>query len=266
MIKVLVNGAAGKMGREVCRAVLAEPDLVLRQTVDINPSFKGKDIGELIGQQSLGVIIQDNLDEALTNKPEVMVDFTHPDSVMDNIRQAVAQNVHVVVGTTGIQPTDLDEIKGLLKTSSSHVFIAPNFAIGAVLMMELAKTVARYLKACEIIELHHDQKADAPSGTAIKTAQGLDLSQTKRLSEKERETVDGVRGGVVDGAHIHSVRLPGLVAHQEVIFGGVGQTLTIRHDSISRESFMPGVIMAIKAISKRPGLTYGLENLLELKS
>lgn len=264
MIRVLVNGAAGKMGREVCRAVLAEPDLKLSQAVDINPSSKEKDVGELIGQGSLDVPIQGSLDEALAKKPEVMVDFTHPDGVMDNIRKAISHNVHAVVGTTGIKEADLDEIKGLLKTSSSNVFIAPNFAIGAVLMMELSKIAAHYMKSCEIIELHHDQKADAPSGTAIKTAHALDLPERERLSKKEKETIDSVRGGVVDGTHIHSVRLPGLVAHQEVIFGGVGQTLTIRHDSISRESFMPGVIMAVKAVSKRPGLTYGLENLLKI--
>lgn len=242
-IKVLVNGAAGRMGRQVCQTVEAHPEL------------------DLVGRTD----IDDNLATTLSEaKPDVMVDFTRPDAVIPNIREALEHNVHAVVGTTGITENNLSEIEAAAKESSANVIVAPNFAIGAVLMMQLAKVVARYMKACEIIELHHDQKADAPSGTAIKTAEGLALEKAARVSQDESETVECARGGVVKGAHIHSVRLPGLVAHQEVIFGSLGQTLTIRHDSISRESFMPGVVMAIKEVAKRPGLTYGLEKLLDI--
>lgn len=263
-ISVLVNGAGGKMGRQVSRAVLSEPELELTGAVDTNPSFQGKDVGELLGMEPSGILIEDNLNSALAKQPDVMVDFTHPQSVMDNIRKAISTGIDTVVGTTGIKAEDLVEIENLLRSRPSNVFIAPNFAIGAVLMMEFSKIAANYLKACEIIELHHGEKADSPSGTALKTAKGMGLPPKERLTSNETETIEGVRGGMVDGVHIHSVRLPGLVAHQEVIFGGVGQTLTIRHDSISRESFMPGVIMAIKAVGQRRGLTYGLEKLLEI--
>lgn len=263
-IKVLVNGAGGKMGREVCRAVLADPELELAEGVDINPCYLGKDVGELLGTEPLNIFIEDNLESALAKKPDVMVDFTHPESVMDNIRKAISANIHAVVGTTGIRVKDLVEIENLVRNQVSNIFIAPNFAIGAVLMMEFSKIAARYLRTCEIIELHHDQKVDSPSGTALKTAEGMNLQPKERLAKNETEAIEGVRGGMVRGVHIHSVRLPGLVAHQEVIFGGVGQTLTIRHDSISRQSFMPGVLMAIKAVGKRKGLTYGLESLLKI--
>jgi 4-hydroxy-tetrahydrodipicolinate reductase len=263
-IRVLVNGAGGKMGRQVCRAVLDDPELELAGGVDINPSYRGKDIGELLSMEPLSIYVEDSLESALAKKPDVMVDFTHPKSVMDNIRKAISAGINTVVGTTGIKTEDLVEIESLLRSSSSNVFIAPNFAIGAVLMIEFSKIAARHLKACEIVELHHDQKADSPSGTALKTAEGMHLPPRERLAKNETETLEGVRGGVTNGVHIHSVRLPGFVAHQEVIFGGVGQILTIRHDSISRQSFMPGVVMAIKAVSQRKDLTYGLEKILEI--
>jgi 4-hydroxy-tetrahydrodipicolinate reductase len=194
-----------------------------------------------------------------------MVDFTHPDSVRGNLKAAIRAGAHCVVGTTGFSDADLAEIASEVDGSKSNVLIAPNFAIGAVLMMQMAKMAAAHMDDCEIIELHHDKKADAPSGTAAKTAALIgNSSHAERLKPGEKETLDGARGAFVSGIHIHSVRLPGLVAHQEVIFGGQGQTLTIRHDSIDRTSFMPGVIIAVRAIADHPGMTYGLETFLNI--
>ncbi len=217
-LRVLVNGAKGKMGSETVKAIGKEADL------------------ELVGQTDLG----DDLAQAIKkNKAEVVVDFTQPDSVMKNVRTILGNGAHAVVGTTGLTDKNLEEIKKLCAENKLNCIAAPNFAIGAVLMMKFAKEAVKYMPKAEIIELHHDQKKDKPSGTAIKTA---------KLMGKD--------------VPIHSVRLPGLVAHQEVIFGGVGQTLTIRHDSISRESFMPGVVMAVCKVKKIKGLVYGLEKVL----
>lgn len=265
MIKVVVCGGAGRMGREVVRVVQADPDLDLVGAVD--PSAVGSDVGTLAGIGSLGISISPDLLTTLRKtSAEVMVDFTHPSVVMENIRTAMKSGVHAVVGTTGITQDNIQEIKTLLKGKTSNVFIAPNFAIGAVLMMEFAKQACRYFPKVEIIELHHEQKADAPSGTSLKTAEDLSQQiQEKSIADtQEKELIEGVRGGKVGRVRIHSLRLPGLVAHQEVIFGGAGQTLKIRHDSLDRSSFMPGVIMAVKEVSKRPGLTYGLEKILDL--
>lgn len=217
-IKVLVNGAKGKMGQEVVKAVQKEADL------------------ELAGQTDLG----DDLAKAVKDsKAEVVVDFTLPKAVMQNIRTILEAGAHAVVGTTGITDENLHEIKMLCEKFKANCLVAPNFAVGAVLMMRFAKEAIRHLPSAEIIEYHHESKVDKPSGTALKTA---------HLMGKE--------------IPIHSVRLPGLVAHQEVIFGGLGQTLTIRHDSLSRESFMPGVVMAVRKIKGLKGLIFGLENLL----
>ena len=217
-IKVLVNGAKGKMGSETVKAILKEADL------------------ELVGQTDIG----DDLSAAIRKGgAEVVVDFTHPASAMRNVKTILAGKVHAVVGTTGLTSQNLDEIKTLCAENKVNCLVAPNFAIGAVLMMRFAKEAIKHMPQAEIIEFHHETKADKPSGTALKTAQ---------LMGKE--------------VPIHSVRLPGLVAHQEVIFGGLGQTLTLRHDSISRESFMPGVMMAIRKIAGVRGLVYGLENML----
>lgn len=264
MIRVLVSGAAGRMGQTVCRTVLDDPELILAGAMDIVSA--GKDIGEVLGIDNIDIQISDNLAQAIYEiKPDVVVDFTHPGAVMSNIDTCLSSNTNMVVGTTGITEQNLEEIRSLLKTSNSNIFIAPNFAIGAVLMMKFSEIAARHFESVEIIELHHDKKADAPSGTALKTAEliaenaGLPLK-----SADSKEAVEGARGGNFKGIRIHSVRLPGFVAHQEVIFGGLGQTLTIRHDSIDRSSFMPGVVVAIKNVGKRKGLTYGLDKLLEL--
>lgn len=217
-IKVLVNGANGKMGQETVKAIQKESDL------------------ELVGQADLGSNLSGMIKDA---QADVVVDFTQPQVVMNNIRTILNSGVHAVVGTTGISDADLAEIKILCEKNKVNCLVAPNFAIGAVLMMQFAKEAVKHLPHAEIVEYHHESKIDKPSGTAIKTA---------KLMGKD--------------VPIHSVRLPGLVAHQEVIFGGLGQTLTIRHDSLSRESFMPGVILAVRQIKKLQGLVSGLENLL----
>jgi 4-hydroxy-tetrahydrodipicolinate reductase len=264
MIRVGVIGAAGRMGRLVCRAVADDPDLAL--VAAISPSLDGEPLGPMIGMPKVDVLISDVLDTLLQAETEVAVDFTTPSAVMDNVRWAIDHGVHIVVGTTGIGPAQLDEIRGLLEDeeNDSHVIVAPNFAIGAVLMQRFAAEAAPYLPAAEIIELHHDGKVDAPSGTALSTAARLAKARGKGWQGPDKESVPGVRGGDAEGVRVHSVRLPGLVAHQEVIFGGPGQTLTIRHDSMDRESFMPGVLLAIKQVPTRRGLTVGLEPLLDL--
>jgi 4-hydroxy-tetrahydrodipicolinate reductase len=261
-IKVLVSGACGKMGQEVIKAVLKDGDLTLVSAVDIRNS--GKDIGSLLGIESLGVPVRGDLGEALSlDKPQVMVDFTTPMTVMKNIQVALQAKIHVVVGTTGLSPGNIQEITGWCTSYGANVLVAPNFAIGALLMMRFAAEAAQYFPQVEIIELHHDQKLDAPSGTSIKTAEMILNGRGESAKESiGEEKIKGVRGGEMGGIHLHSIRLPGLIAHQEVIFGGQGQTLTIRHDSLSRESFMPGVVLAVKQISERRGLTYGLDELL----
>lgn len=261
MIKVLVAGACGRMGREVVRAVSADQELTLVAAVDA--CEVGKDAGELAGVGVAGVKISDDLESAIADAgPDVMIDFTHAKAAKSNVLKGLRRGVHAVVGTTGLSETDLKEIEREALSAGTNVFIAPNFAIGAVLMMRLAEMAAQYLPAVEIIELHHDKKADAPSGTALLTAKKLASIVVRREEQTKKIALEGSRGGDFEGIHVHSIRLPGLVAHQEVIFGGTGQTLTIRHDSIDRSSFMPGVLMAAKAVVGLRGLTVGLENIL----
>jgi 4-hydroxy-tetrahydrodipicolinate reductase len=261
-IKVLVSGACGRMGREVVKTVLKDPDLKLVGVVD---NFNvGKDIGGIINLETVGLTVNADLGATLTAcQAEVMVDFTTPQAVLANIRIALKNGVHAVVGTTGLAPHDLEKLRQLCETRHTNLLVAPNFAIGALLMMRFAAFAAQYMSQVEIVELHHDQKLDAPSGTAIKTAEMIMAARGAKAADQiGEEKIQGVRGGEMGGIHLHSVRLPGLIAHQEVIFGSEGQSLTIRHDSISRESFMPGVVFGIKKIKDRPGLTYGLDQLL----
>ena len=264
MIRVGVIGAAGRMGQMVCRTVAEEPDLALVAAID--RSKVGQSIGSLIGHPTLDVPISDELDRLLEAEVEVAVDFTHPEVVMDDVRWCIEHGIHLVVGTTGLAEDELDEIRKLIEDEGGepNVIVAPNFALGAVLMQRFVAEAARFFPAAEIIELHHDGKADAPSGTALSTARRMVEERGGEYRGPSTESIEGVRGGEVDGVRVHSVRLPGLVAHQEVILGGQGQTLTIRHDSTDRSSFMPGVLMAIRAVSTRPGLTVGLEPLLDL--
>lgn len=262
MIRVGVIGACGKMGRMVCATVAADPDLALVAAID--RSNVGESIGSVIGLPDQKTPVSDELETLLQAEVEVAIDFTHPSAVMDDIRWAIGHAMHVVVGTTGISQEDLAEIGRLLEDegNESNVFVAPNFAIGAVLAERFAAQAARFFPAVEVIELHHDQKADAPSGTALHTVRAIQQARGEVYRGPDAESVPGVRGGDLDGVRVHSVRLPGLVAHEEILFGGPGQTLTIRHDSMDRASFMPGVMMAVKAIASRPGLTMGLDALL----
>ncbi|KUK48753.1 MAG: 4-hydroxy-tetrahydrodipicolinate reductase [Actinobacteria bacterium 66_15] len=239
MITVLVSGAAGRMGSEVVRAVSAEDDLRLVAAVD--PAHAGEQVQDAPGLY-----------------------FTHPSVVAGNIETALTRGVHCVVGTTGLPMPTLEDLAARARDGAC-LFVAPNFAIGAVLMMRFAAEAARFMPHVEIVELHHDRKADAPSGTALRTA-GLIAAARDHVPEgpgRETEIADGARGALVDGVTIHSVRLPGLVAHQEVLFGGQGQTLSLRHDSIDRTSFMPGVILAVRKVTGRSGLIVGLERLME---
>ena len=254
MIKVLVNGALGRMGRTVVAAVNADADLELVGAVD---AFDGE-----VG----GMKVATNLDAALKKfSPDVMIDFTRPDVVFDNVMIALANKVSPVVGTTGLSDDAKEKIRELAEKNQTPAFIAPNFALGAVLMMLLARKAAKYMPEVEIIELHHDKKLDAPSGTAELTAKMISEVRPphKQGNPDEVERLPHVRGAEVDGIRIHSVRLPGYVAHQEVLFGGLGQTLTIRHDSMGRESFMPGVLLACKKVRELKGLTVGLDKILD---
>jgi 4-hydroxy-tetrahydrodipicolinate reductase len=266
VIRVGVIGACGRMGLMVSRAVAEADDLSLVAAID--RSKVGENVGALIGHPRMAVPISDELDRLLEAEVEVAVDFTHPDVVMDNVRWCVNHAIHLVVGTTGITQEDLKEIEDSIgeEGAESNVVVASNFALGAVLMLRFAAQAVRFFPAVEVIELHHDQKADAPSGTAIGTVRRLQEERRDPWRGPLPETLEGVRGGDVDGIRVHSVRLPGLVAHQEVLFGGQGQTLTIRHDSTDRSSFIPGVLMAVRAVMRRPGLTLGLEPLLDLPS
>lgn len=262
--EILVVGATGKMGQEVVKMIAEQEDFNLVGAVDI--SQVGQDINTLVGVDAPAVEISDNLADTIEAKqPNVIIDFTNPTVVMDNIRLAMEKGVDIVVGATGITEVDLAEIREKNKEAKNKVIIAPNFAIGAILMMEFAKKAAKFMDNVEIIELHHDKKIDAPSGTAIKTAELISENLADDRKEIEQiEKLAGARGANKDNIHIHSLRLPGLVAHQEVIFGGLGQTLTIRHDSINRQSFMPGVELAVRKLDEVEGVVYGLDNLIDI--
>jgi len=244
-MRVGVLGAKGKVGTTMCAAVRAADDLTLSAEVDAG----------------------DDLTLLTDSGTEVVIDFTHPDVVMDNLKFVIDNGIHAVVGTTGFTDDRLDQVRSWLSAKPDvAVLIAPNFAIGAVLSMYFAQKAAPYFESVEVIELHHPQKADAPSGTATRTAK-LIAQARKDLPPNPDATstgLEGARGADVDGIPVHSVRLTGLVAHQEVLFGTLGETLTIRHDSLDRSSFVPGVLLAVRQIAKHPGLTIGIEPLLDL--
>jgi 4-hydroxy-tetrahydrodipicolinate reductase len=246
-IRVGVLGARGRMGQQVAKAVDAAPDLDLVAMIDVGDW--------LFGVADAGA--------------QVVVDFTHPDVVMDNLRFAIDNDIHAVVGTTGFTEEKLDTVRSWLADKPQlGVIIAPNFGIGAVLSMKFAQLAAPYFESAEIVELHHPDKADAPSGTATRTAQLIAEARKRAnlpsMPDATSEEVDGSRGADIGGVRVHAVRARGLVAHQEVLFGTTGETLTIRHDSLDRSSFMPGVLLAVREVSKRPGLTVGLDPLLGL--
>ena len=244
-IRVGVLGARGSMGAEVVKAVNNSTDL------------------ELVAELDLG----DSLDQLITSGAQVVVDFTTPDSVMKNLEFLIQNNIHAVVGTTGFDSARIDSLsKELSKHPKVGVLIAPNFAIGAVLMMEFAEKAARYFESAEIVEMHHPAKVDAPSGTAARTAELM--TQARKDSKKgampdaTKQSLDGARGSKVGDIPIHSIRAQGLVAHQEVLLGGVGETLTIRHDSLDRAGFMPGVLLGVRSVINHPGLTHGLDKFM----
>lgn len=245
MINVAVLGSRGRMGSEVVKAVEEAEGLALVAALDMG----------------------DSLDQLKGSAAHVVVDFTTPDSVMSNLEFLINNGMNVVVGTTGFDDSKLVTVKGWLADNPSvGVLIAPNFAIGAVLMMEFAAKAARYFESAEVIELHHPAKVDAPSGTAARTAELMGAARKEAgldaMPDATTTSLDGARGAVVAGIPVHSVRARGLVAHQEVLFGGLGETLTIRHDSIDRAGFMPGVILGVRKIVNTPGLTHGLDKFM----
>lgn len=245
--RVGVLGARGRMGRQVCGAVEAATDLELVAQVDAGDPLSA------------------------IEQAQVVVDFTAPDVVMDNLRFAIDAGIHAVVGTTGFTAQRLDTVREWM-TASGHdglgVVIAPNFGIGAVLSMKFAQVAARFYDSAEVIELHHAGKVDAPSGTAVRTAALIAAARADAglpaMPDATTQALDGARGADVDGVRVHAVRAAGLVAHQEIIFGTEGEILTIRHDSLDRSSFMPGVLLAVRSVSSHPGLTVGIESLLDL--
>ncbi len=246
-IRVGVLGSKGKMGQAVLAAISSADDL------------------ECVAQIDLG----DSLDLLTKNNAEVVIDFTQPDSVMGNLKFAIENGIHCVVGTTGFNDEKLAQLNKLITANPKvGVLVAPNFGLGAVLMMQFAAKAAKYFESAEIIELHHPNKIDAPSGTATRTAELMGDARKSAglpvMPDATATSLDGARGSQVAGIHIHSIRARGLVAHQEVIFGAQGETLTIRHDSLDRSGFMPGVLVAVREVGRHPGLTYGLEHFLNL--
>lgn len=269
-IPVVVNGALGQMGREVIKAVSQAEDMMLVGAVDLNPEYMGQDIGEIIGIGALEVPVLNDLQSVLVLATQekvqgVMVDFTHPSSVYENTRSAIAYGVRPVVGTTGLTDEQLRDLSDFAEKASTGTLIIPNFSIGMVLLQQAAIAATKYFDHVEIIELHHDRKADAPSGTAIKTAQmlaemGKSFNPAKVVA---KETIAGARGGMAhSNIPIHSIRLPGLIAHQEVLFGAPGQLYTLRHDTSDRSCYMPGVLLSIRKVTELTSLVYGLEKIV----
>jgi 4-hydroxy-tetrahydrodipicolinate reductase len=255
------------MGRVVCQAVTDDPDMELVAAVD--PGFSGMDVMHVTGVKSGNLQFASDIDELKRQDSEVVVDFTVADAAKENMQWCANAGVHAVVGTTGLSSADVDELASIFDASSANCVVAANFAIGAVLMTRFCELAAPFMDGVEIIELHHNNKVDAPSGTAIHTAELIAAAREQSTSgpfQKDPTTttvIEGSRGGSGPGdIHVHSVRLPGLVAHQQVLFGAVGQSLTIRHDAYDRTSFMPGVLIAVRAVPSRRGLTVGLGQLL----
>ena len=264
MIRVLVNGACGKMGQDVIKAVTNAENMEIVGAVDI--ANVGQDIGTICGIGELGVLVtSDTFTSIKECAADVMVDFTRPDLILNNIKTAIKCGINAVVGTTGLTAENIAELEALNKCGKSKIFIAPNFAIGAVLMMEFSKIAAKQFEWAEVIEFHHEKKLDAPSGTALRTAELIRDATGNRLSDTATpEHGEESRGMAKGNVRVHAVRMPGVVADQEVIFGGLGQTLTISHKTINRESFMPGVVLAISKVDSLSGIVIGLEKLLDL--
>jgi 4-hydroxy-tetrahydrodipicolinate reductase len=261
-MRVGVFGAAGRMGAEVCRAVLADPELELVAAVD--PHHVDLDLRQVVGIDAPGLQVAPSADAMLASGAQVIVDFTHADAARENLEWCAVNGVHAVVGTTGFSESDLSRFRESFVRS--NCIIAPNFAIGAVLMMRFAEMAAPFFETAEVIEYHHDKKVDAPSGTAVSTVQRMAAAKSSWAPDPtQKEIYAGSRGGEgPSGIRVHAVRMRGMVAHQEVILGTTGQTLVIRHDTTDRTSFMPGVMLAVKRISEVKGITLGLDALLDL--
>lgn len=261
-LKIAVTGACGKVGREMVKAVVNAPDLELVGAVDV--FRQGEDIGELVGIGKQRVPVTGSLAKVMEKCPDVVIDFTNARAGFQHITAAIAQGISVVSGSTGFSAKEIERVHLLCEETQTGAVVAPNFALGAVLMFRLSQEAAKWFQDAEIIELHNPLKQDAPSGTALRTAEIIrEQWQLKGFPKKTRELPDQLaRGDQEQGMPIHSVRLPGVVAHQEVIFGALGQTLTIRHDSYSRESFVPGVMLAVRRVKSLKGVVFGLENLI----
>lgn len=275
-IPVVVAGALGRMGAEVVKAVSAAPDCALVGAIDTTPGKEGVDIGRELGLDDLDVAVTADFEASLCqasqsvrrNGPEgaaVLVDFTHPSVVFEHTRAAIAYGVHPVIGTTGLGPAQLADLVEFAAKAGIGGAVIPNFSVGMVLLQQAAAAAARFYDFAELTELHHNRKADAPSGTCLKTAELMeDLGKSFNAAQvEEQETLAGCRGGLrPSGLRLHSVRLPGLVAHQEVMFGAPGETYTLRHDTIDRSAYMPGVLLCLRRVRTLPTLVYGLERLL----
>ena len=273
-VPVLVSGALGKMGREVVEAVTNSDDCELVGAIDLNEECNGKSLSTYFDIPESDVFFSNDLEGSLctvsqsyrdSDQKPVMVDFTHPDSVYDNTRAAMAYGVCPVIGTTGLTSAQINELSSFSEKSSIGCAIIPNFSVGMVLLQQAASVAAKFYDNVELIEMHHNQKADSPSGTCLKTAEMIEEYPKKfnKLLVKETESLSGSRGGVREsGLNIHSIRLPGLLAHQVVIMGSPGETYTIKHDTIDRKAYMPGVLESIKKIGNYETLVYGLEKLI----
>lgn len=263
-IKIIIAGPRGRMGKEAVKLVTLTDHFELLAVID--HKYDGMLLSDLEGFSQLNIPIFTDLEKCLQDvEADVLIDLTTPEVGMGHARTALEYNVRPVVGTTGFTKDDLEELRTICQDKELGCVIAPNFAIGAVLMMKFSQMAAKYFSDIEIIEMHHDQKLDAPSGTAVKTAEMITSIRNPKVQghPNEKETLTGARGADYEGIRIHSVRLPGLVAHQQVLFGSDGQTLTIRHDSYHRGSFMSGVKIAVETVMKIDTLVYGLENILE---
>jgi 4-hydroxy-tetrahydrodipicolinate reductase len=266
MHRVVVAGAAGRMGRAAVRTIARRDDMTLVGALGHSAGV-GQDAGVAAGADTLGVPVGADLGQIfLVARPTVLVDFSHGDAAVAHAEVALDHRVPSVIGATGLSPDGVNRLRARCATEEVGVLLAPNFAIGALLMMEFARRAARFFPHVEITELHHDRKRDAPSGTAARTARLIAAARgaAPTPAVQETEQVPGARGGVIEGIHVHSVRLPGLVAHQEVLFGGAGQTLLIRHDSVSEEGFMLGVVLAIQKAGSLRTFVEGLEHLLDM--
>lgn len=262
-IKVLVHGALGKVGKEIINGLSSDPDFILVGAVDKKATRDNLSISDGAASIPLSTSLEQILSKC---QPQVMVDFSIAEAARAAIPVAAGKGVHLVIGTTGLNEKDIEDVRILCRNNRTGAIVASNFSLGAIVMMHLSRIAARYFDYAEIIEMHHEQKVDAPSGTSISTAQGMLKARGKPFASIniKKETLPGTRGGQLDGIALHSLRLPGLMAHQEVILGSPGETLRIRHDTINRECYVPGVKKAIKEVIHREGLTIGLESLLGL--